>query len=68
MNLQVFQKFTEQAEPVVEKKKSLNQLLVYDLQDEEISKKMEFFGQKTLQDYYFKILNWKGPDGNQSDL
>ena len=34
MNLRLFQKFNEQAEPITEQSKSLNQLIVYDLQDE----------------------------------
>ena len=34
MNLRIFKKFDEKADPMEEQAKSLNQLLIYDLQDE----------------------------------
>ena len=59
MNLRIFEKYNAQAEPIVERHKSLNQLLVYDVQDETIKNNIDHFNQKTLSDFYFKVLEWE---------
>ena len=43
MNLRIFEKYNENAEPINEKHKSLNQLLVYDLQDDSIRRSIDHF-------------------------
>ena len=56
MNLRLFKKFDSNAKPIKERQRSLNQLLVSDIQSDDFDKRITNLHQNTLRECVFKIL------------